>query len=105
MKTTSVYVPQKQYNNEQPLNPNQPRTYSRNGNKTIYVKLKGEQINYDNKVAEGIKVTINTNITLDELSTSKASKIKMIYTNENGAQKEYSTDIDVNIVSREGKIS
>lgn len=77
---------------------------SENGNKTIYVKLKGEQINYDNKVAEGIKVTINTNITLDELSTSKASKIKMIYTNENGAQKEYSTDIDVNIVSREGII-
>lgn len=28
----------------------------------------------------------------------------MIYTNENGAQKEYSTDIDVNIVSREGII-
>lgn len=77
---------------------------SENGNKTIYVKLKGEQINYDNKVAEGIKVTINANITLDELSTSKASKIKMIYTNENGAQKEYSTDIDVNIVSREGII-
>ena len=28
----------------------------------------------------------------------------MIYTTKNGAQKEYSTDIDVNIVSREGII-
>lgn len=74
------------------------------GRKTIEVKLKGEQIKYDNKLLDGIKLNVNTTINLNELSTSNNSKIEMIYTNENGSEKEYSSVIDVKIQSREGVI-
>ena len=69
------------------------------GRKTIEVKLKGEQIKYENKVQDGIKVTINAKITLDELTPSKDTKIEMKYTNENRAREEYTTSIDATIQS------
>lgn len=74
------------------------------GLKTITVKLSGEQITYDNKLIDGIKLTINAKVKLDELSTDKTDKIEMKYTNENATEKEYSTSIDVDIESRSGLI-
>ena len=74
-------------------------------NKAILIKLDGEQIKYNNKVIEGIKVTVNAKITLNEMATSRDTKIEMKYTNENSAQKEYKTTTDVSIQAPFGLIT
>lgn len=73
--------------------------------KAILVKLKGEQINYKNKAIEGIKITINAKIKLNKMSTSKETNIKMIYTNENSVEKEFTTDTKVSIQAPYGLIT
>lgn len=73
--------------------------------KAILVKLKGEQINYQNKAIEGIKITIKANIVLNKMATSKDANIKMIYTNENSVEKEFTTDTKVSIQAPYGLIT
>ena len=73
-----------------------------NDTKVILLKLKGEQTTFGNSAKQGPHIVIDANITLDKLSPSKQSKVKMTYTNENGNEAEYVKEIDVNIVSKDG---
>lgn len=75
------------------------------GVKVIVVKLDGEQLSYDNKFIEGIKLTINTEITLDDMATSRDTQIAMKYTNENSANKEYEIKKDISIQAPYGLIT
>ncbi|MBP3802030.1 MAG: hypothetical protein J6I85_08460 [Clostridia bacterium] len=82
---------------EEKLNVADQQVVEEEGRKVILVKLDGEQLSYDNKFIEGIKVTINTEITLKEGTTSKDDVITMKYTNENSTEKEFETPIKVSI--------
>lgn len=66
--------------------------------KVISIKFDGEQINYNNKFLDGIKVTINTKITLREgVASRENATIQMIYTNENSSETQYATYTPVSI--------
>ncbi len=73
-------------------------------NKAILVKLDGEQFKYNNKFIEGIKITVNAQITLNDSATSRDTKITMKYTNENSANKEYTATTDVSVQAPYGII-
>ena len=71
-------------------------------NKAILVKLDGEQITTNNSFVEGIKVTINANITLDDFASSRNNaEVVMTYTNQNSVQGEFTKNIPVSIVAPE----
>lgn len=75
-------------------------------NKAILVKLDGEQISNNNSFVEGIKVTINSNITLDNFAGSRDNaEIFMTYTNQNSVQGEFTKNIPVTIVAPYGMIT
>lgn len=69
--------------------------------KAILVKLDGEQYSHKNNFIDGIKITINADITLNTEATSRNAEISMTYTNENSAQKEYTKTIPVAIMAPE----
>ena len=73
--------------------------------KAILVKLDGEQFNYNNKLVEGIKLTINAKITLKESAISRETKIEMKYTNENSVENEYTASTPVSIQAPYGVIT
>ncbi|MBR3002693.1 MAG: hypothetical protein IKF38_03915 [Clostridia bacterium] len=74
-------------------------------NKKIVVKLDGEQIDYNNKFVEGIKITVNAKIQLKEMAVSRKTAINMIYTNENNQAKPFETNIDVLVSAPTGLIT
>ena len=73
--------------------------------KAIIVKLDGEQLSYNNKFIEGIKVTINAKITLKDTATSRDTNIEMKYTNENSAEKEFTATTPVSIQAPYGLVT
>ena len=90
---------------EEELTVSSAEVIEENGEKVIVVKLDGEQLSYDNKFIEGIKLTINTEITLNDMATSRDASITMKYTNENSINKEYETTQDVSIQAPYGLIT
>lgn len=70
--------------------------------KVITIELEGEQTNYLNEVSEGIQIVINADITFSKITPSTKSNIIMKYKNENGAQAEYETQEEIDIVSQYG---
>lgn len=54
----------------------------KNNRLVIKIELTGEQIEYREKVVDGIVVTIDADLTLDNNVTSKVDTFQMIYTNE-----------------------
>ena len=70
-----------------------------NGKKLIYIEVDGSQKEFTNKVTEGIKVTINADVVLNQYATSKDGTVTMTYTNENAASHPEPVAMKVSIES------
>lgn len=73
-----------------------------NGDKTIKIRLKGEQTNFVNSVNEGIQIAFMADLNMDKNTPSQQSKITMTYTNENRANETFSAEEDVTLNSKYG---
>ena len=73
-----------------------------NGNKVIEVKFKGEQTSYTNTISEGIILSFNVDITFDKLTPGQETAIKLVYTNENGIEEQYSEQLPLTLQSKYG---
>lgn len=62
-----------------------------NTNKTIEIKLNGEQNSHPETAATQLYLQLNLDITLSKLAPSKKDKITMTYTNENATQYDSGT--------------
>ena len=62
-----------------------------NTNKTIEIKLNGEQSSHPETAATQLYLQLNLDITLSKLAPSKKDKITMTYTNENATQYDSGT--------------
>ena len=62
-----------------------------NTNKTIEIKLNGEQTSHPETAATQLYLQLNLDITLSKLAASKKDKITMTYTNENATQYDNGT--------------
>lgn len=72
--------------------------------KTIKMQFSGEQKEFHTGVNEGTQIIINADITLNKITPSKESKIKMIYRNENQDENkaENEKEIAINLNSKNG---
>ena len=75
-----------------------------NTNKTLEIKLTGEQTKHPETDATELYLQLNLDITLSKLAPSKKDKITMTYTNENATQYDGDTS-EQGIVEKEVEIS
>lgn len=74
-----------------------------NGRKAINLVLAGEQTNFINtNIVEGMQIVINADITFDKKTPTKVANIVMLYSNENGIEKKYQTETNLNVKSKYG---
>lgn len=76
--------------------------FEENGRKVIEAQFKGEQTKFSDDISEGIQFIINANIKVKKETPTKKATINMIYTNENGAEKQYEQNVEINLVSKYG---
>ena len=76
-----------------------------NGGKNIIViDVDGTQTSFENKITEGIKVTINADMVIGKYLPSRETKIKMEYQNENAASNPEPVELPISIYSTYGLI-
>ena len=71
------------------------------GKRIIKIKFSGEQNNYTNSVNQ-MAISINVDITFDILTPTSDKEIIMNYTNDNGAEQNYSKSVNTKIQSKYG---
>ena len=72
-----------------------------NGEKVIRISLQGEQTEYTNEINE-TAIVVNADIETNILTPSQKANIETTYTNENGNEKTYKLNTDLNIQSKSG---
>ncbi len=72
--------------------------------KAIEIQMRGEQLEFQSTMNEGIQIIINADITLAKTTPSKTGKIELTYTNENIENTEQKTEVDIRINSKFGAV-
>jgi len=68
----------------------------------ITIELQGEQTSYLSEPSEGIQIIINADISFNKTTPSQQTDLIMKYSNENGIDRDYQTDIKINLMSKYG---
>ena len=86
------------------MNLNLQKQFMYQNQKQQFYGLKGEQTNYKTAVEEGIQIAISADLTFTKNTASKELPIIMTYTNENGNEKQYQTQVKSSLSTKFGGV-